>query len=139
MKAPSIVIAATLLCSSTLATNVTILRPNEPFVPNGTLPPPHADSDGGSIVQHFANLGRSTKWKLISKTHFEGDTGEPEGIVRFGDDQYIVSSGVYTVATKSYAHEINGTDRTLGAGYAHMLLYDGKGRLIAKGRSLPCP
>ncbi|KAJ5609387.1 hypothetical protein N7528_009954 [Penicillium herquei] len=137
MKLPSIIIASTLLCSSTLATNVTILRPNEPFVPNGILPPSHADSDGGSIVQHFANLGRSTEWKLISKTHFEGDTGEPEGIVRFGDDRYIVSSGVYTVATKTYAHEINGTDRTPGAGYAHMLLYDGQGRLIANATMTP--
>lgn len=136
MRASSLITTA-ILFTRTLATNVTIIRPNEPFVPNHTLPPSHANSDGASIVQLFANLGRSTEWKLVSKTHFEGDTGEPEGIVRLGEDRYFVSSGQYTASTKKYPHPINGTDRTPGAGFAHMLIYDGQGRLIANGTLTP--
>ncbi|KAJ5913103.1 hypothetical protein N7504_001986 [Penicillium tannophilum] len=136
MKASYIVTVAAALGLS-FATNVTIIRPNDPFLPDNKLPPSHATSDGASIVHLFANLGRSTTWKLISKTHFEGDTGEPEGMVRVGDDRFFISSGQWTVATQKYTHPINGTDRSPGAGFAHMLIYDSQGRLIANATLTP--
>lgn len=131
--------AVTLTAMVTLsaATNVSVVRPNEPFVPNNKLPKSHAESDGGAIVDLFTNLGRPVNWKLISKTHLEGDTGEPEGMVRIGDDRFFISAGQYTVPTKLYPHPINGTDRSPGAGFAHMLVYDGQGRLIANATLTP--
>lgn len=116
---------------TTLASNVTVANPSEPFVPGNQLPPSHATTDGASIVQLFPNLGRSTTWNLVQKTPFQGDTGEPEGMVRVGDDRYFVAAGQWTVPTVKYGRWINGTDRTNGEGYAHMLIYDGQGGLIA--------
>lgn len=122
---------------ASLASNVTVVNPSEPFVPGGKLPPSHATSDGASIVQAFANLGRSTKWNLVSKTPFEGDTGEAEGMARVGDNRYFVASGQWTVPTVKYSQPINGTDRTAGAGFAHILIYDGQGGLIANATLTP--
>ncbi|KAL1970760.1 hypothetical protein VTN77DRAFT_2594 [Rasamsonia byssochlamydoides] len=121
---------AAALAASIAASNITIYR-NESFVPGNKLPPSHATSDGASIIELFLNVGRSTTWKLVSKTKFEGDTGEPEGMARVGDDRFFVSSGQWTVPTESYNRTINGTDRTPGAGFAHMVIYDGQGRRIA--------
>ncbi|OKP01054.1 hypothetical protein PENSUB_7635 [Penicillium subrubescens] len=130
MKASTVAFAASAIVTA-VATDVSIVRPNEPFLPNNALPPSHATSDGASIVKLFPNLGRSTTWKLISKTNFEGDTGEPEGMVRVSDDRYFISAGQWTVPTTKYPQPINGTDRTPGAGFAHTLIYDGQGKLIA--------
>lgn len=135
----SFVLAAAAIFSSSSALNIeldlniniTISRPNETFVPGNKLPASHATSDGASIVELFTNLGRSTTWNVVSKTLFEGDTGEPEGIARLGDDRFFVSAGHWTVPTVKYGKTINGTDRTPGAGYAHMLVYDGQGNRIA--------
>lgn len=132
MKTSSIVATAALLATS-VANQVTVVNPNEPFVPNNSLPPSHATTDGASIVKLFPNLSRNTVWQLVSKTPFQGDTGEPEGLVRVGDDRYFVSSGQWTVPTEKYPQPINGTDRTAGAGFAYMLIYDGQGTLIANG------
>lgn len=104
---------------------------NGPFVPNNKLPPSHASSDGGKIVELFLKLRGSTEWKLVSKTPIEGDTGEPEGMVLVGDDRLFVSSGQWTVPTEKYNKTINGTDRSPGAGFTHLLLYDLEGRLLA--------
>ncbi|OJJ48952.1 hypothetical protein ASPZODRAFT_61126 [Penicilliopsis zonata CBS 506.65] len=130
MQFSRLVSAAAFLALSA-ATNITIAQPGVPFVVNDTLPPSFAFTDGASIVDLFLNVDSSTTWNLISKTHLQGDTGEPEGMVRVGDDRIFVSSGQYTVATEKYNRTINGTDRTAGAGYAHMLVYDGQGGLIA--------
>lgn len=105
---------------------------------DGTLapsPPPrsHAMSDGEKIIELFQNLGRSTVWKSIANITMEGDSFEPEGIVRLGEDRYIVSAGEYTEHPMRYADEeiIDGTDRTAGHGFAHLIVYDGKGRRLA--------
>jgi len=112
--------------------NVTIHQPHLPVMPYKHLPEPHAASKADQIVRLFQNLGRSTVWKLVEKVQFEGDMGEPEGIVRIGDDRYVVSAGDWTVPTISFNGSIiNGTDRTPGAGYAHMKVFDSKGILIA--------
>jgi hypothetical protein len=124
--------AAGVLAATTAATtpNVIIFR-NESFVPGNRLPASHATSDGANIVELFQRLSRSTTWTLISKTKLEGDTGEPEGMVRVGDDRLFVSSGQWTVPTVSFNKTINGTDRTPGAGFAHMLIYNKEGQRIA--------
>ncbi|KAK4497925.1 hypothetical protein PRZ48_010580 [Zasmidium cellare] len=114
----------------TLALNITLPQPNTPFAPS-PLPPSHAQSDGEKIVSLFQTLGRTTTWKLVSQTPFQGDTYEPEGIVRLGPDRYIVSAGEYTIPTIPYGKVINGTDRTAGAGFAHLIVFSGNGTRIA--------
>ncbi|KAF5673377.1 hypothetical protein FDENT_10315 [Fusarium denticulatum] len=95
------------------------------------LPPAHAASDGPDIIHAFQSLSRTTVWKSIANITFEGDTFEPEGMVRLGDDRYVVSSGHWTVPTEKYGKIINGTDRTAGAGLAHLMVYNGIGKLLA--------
>ena len=112
--------------------NITILEPDVPFVP-GKLPAPHAASHCDEIVEQFSNLGRTTIFNLTAKIPFQGDTYEPEGIVKLGGDRYFVSAGEYTRPTVSYGNGtiINGTDRANGAGFAHIIVFDGKGNRIA--------
>ena len=110
--------------------NITTYQPNVPFTPS-PLPPSHAQSDGNEIISLFQNLGRTAVWKSIANISFEGDTYEPEGMVRLGPDRYIVSAGEYTMETVPYNKTINGTDRTTGAGFAHLIVFDGDGKRIA--------
>jgi hypothetical protein len=103
-----------------------------PFVA-GDLPPAYAATQSDEIIRLFQNLGRTTTWNLIEKVHFQGDTFEPEGMVRIGEDRYFVSAGEYIVPTAKNANGaiINGTDRTVGAGFGHIMVFDGKGNRIA--------
>ena len=112
------------------ALNITISQPNTPFAPD-PLPESHATSDGEEIAQLFSKCGRTTVWKLVQKIPFEGDTYEPEGMVRLGDDRYLVSAGEYIAPTVSYNATINGTDRSAGAGFGHLIVFDGNGTRIA--------
>ncbi|EHK21224.1 uncharacterized protein TRIVIDRAFT_192253 [Trichoderma virens Gv29-8] len=105
----------------------TIIRSSTP----SPLPPSHAASDGETIIRRFQTLGRTTVWKSIANISFHGDTFEPEGLVRLGPDRYVVSCGEYTERTQKYPHPINGTDRTPGKGFAHLMVYNGKGERIA--------
>ncbi|KAF2140912.1 uncharacterized protein K452DRAFT_288318 [Aplosporella prunicola CBS 121167] len=114
---------------SSNALNITITRPNDPFIVGHPLS--HAQSDADEIVRLFNNLGRTTTWKLIEKIPFEGDTYEPEGIVRLGPERYIVSAGEYTAPTIKYNQTTNGTDRSAGAGFAHLLVFNNQGQRIA--------
>lgn len=116
--------------------NITVYQPNVAFAPS-PLPPSHAQSDGNEIVAVFQNLGRTTVWKSIANISFEGDTYEPEGIVRLGPDRYIVSAGEYTAETVPYNKIINGTDRTTGAGFGHLIVFDGDGSRIADATLTP--
>ena len=108
-----------------LASNVTVLQPNVPIYP-GALPPPHAASNCDAIVQQFNLLGRTTVWNLVSKVPLQGSIDEPEGMVRIGNDRLYVSAGEYEIATKSYGNNtiINGTDRSPGAGFGHLIVFD---------------
>ena len=112
------------------ALNVTVYQPNVPFAPS-PLSPSHAESDGDQIIALFQNLGRTTVWKSIANISFEGDAYEPEGMLRLGPDRYIVSAGEYTAATIPYNKTINGTDRTAGAGFGHLIVFSGNGSRIA--------
>ncbi|KAJ8097620.1 hypothetical protein POJ06DRAFT_261911 [Lipomyces tetrasporus] len=135
MRLPSrLILAATstiVYLSSTAALNITI-KQDVPLAP-AKLPAPYAAAQCDEIVEHFGRLGRTTVWNLVEKVHMEGDTFEPEGIVRIGDDRYFLSAGEYTSPTVKYGNGIiiNGTDRTAGSGFAHMIVFDGKGKRIA--------
>lgn len=137
MHVSALLVAALATASAASSTtNVTIYR-NESFVPGNKLPLPHALTDGAEIIDLFLSLSSSTTWNLISKTKMEGDTGEPEGMVRVGDERLFVTSNQYTEATVKYNKTINGTDRTAGAGYSHMLIYDLQGNRIANASLTP--
>jgi hypothetical protein len=108
--------------------NITVYQPSVPLAPS--LPPPGSSSQGEEIIRQFTNLSRSTKWNLVDKIKFEGDTFEPEGIVRLGDDRYFVSAGEWTVPRSTPTTSADGIT-TAGAGFAHMLVFDGKGKRLA--------
>lgn len=116
------------------ALNITIYNPNTTLAPS-PLPPPSASSQGEEIIRQFTQLSRTTTFKLVQTIPFEGTTFEPEGLVRLGDNRFFVSSGEYTEPTVKYSANdtvyINGTDRTAGAGFGHMLVFDGQGHRIA--------
>lgn len=124
------VLALSLFTPLIFALNITISQTNTPFAPS-PLPPSHAQSDGEAIVALFQTLGRTTIWKSVANISIEGDTYEPEGMIRLGSDRYIVSAGEYTAPTIPYNATINGTDRTTGAGFAHLIVFDGNGSRIA--------
>lgn len=113
----------------TVPPNIT-LHDDSPLAPS-PLPPSHADFDGETIIKLFQTLGRTTIWKSIANISLQGDTFEPEGLVRLGPNHYVVSCGEYTEHTQKYPHPINGTDRTPGKGFAHLMTYNGKGERIA--------
>ncbi|OKL63845.1 hypothetical protein UA08_00436 [Talaromyces atroroseus] len=136
MRASALLLAALATVSAASNTNVTVYR-NESFLPGNILPPPHAVTDGGAIVDLFLSLSSSTKWKLVSKTKMQGNTGEPEGMARVGDERLFVTSNQYTESTVKYNATINGTDRTDGAGYCHMLIYNLQGQVIANASLTP--
>ncbi|KAJ9148250.1 WD repeat domain-containing protein 83 [Pleurostoma richardsiae] len=115
------------------ALNITIYQPNATLAPS-PLPPPGSSSAGAEIIRQLTQVTRSTAWTLVDSVPFEGDTFEPEGILRLGPDRYVVSAGEYTVPTKKYFSNgtyVNGTDRTAGAGFAHLIVFDGGGRRVA--------
>ncbi|KAK4237830.1 hypothetical protein C8A03DRAFT_44365 [Achaetomium macrosporum] len=97
--------------------NMAVHRPDVSIAPS-VLPPPGPSSQGEEIIRQFVNLSRSAEWRLVGKVKFEGDTFEPEGIVRLSDDRYFVSA-------------VDDINRASGEGFAHMLVFDGKGSRIA--------
>ena len=139
MRSSWLAIGLTAFIPYVSALNITVYQPNVPFVPS-PLPPSHAQSDGDEIVSLFQTLGRTTIWKSIANITMQGDTYEPEGMVRLesgGIERYIVSAGEYTAPTTKYNATINGTDREPGAGFAHLILFDGNGSRIADATLTP--
>ena len=110
--------------------NITISQPNVPIAPS-PLPAPGAQSNVDELAAAFINLGRTTSWNLISAVRLEGETWEPEGMVKLGDERIIVSAGEYTKATAAFGKDangtsiiMNGTDRANGAGFAHLIVFN---------------
>ncbi|KAK4188236.1 hypothetical protein QBC35DRAFT_514962 [Podospora australis] len=110
--------------------NITVHQADVPLA-HSRLPLPGGSSHGEEIIRQFAELSRSTNWNLVETVKFEGDTYEPEGLVRLGHDRYFVSAGEWIVRTSPYGSTIGGTDRSAGEGFAHMMVFDGKGTRIA--------
>lgn len=111
------------------AVNWTLSRPDV-SIALSPLPPPGASAQGDEIIRQFTALARSTEWALVEKVPFEGDTFETEGLVRLGSDRYFVSAGEWTVPRSTSTAGPDGT-AIAGEGFAHMLVFDGKGRRIA--------
>ncbi|KAF1820826.1 uncharacterized protein K489DRAFT_323318 [Dissoconium aciculare CBS 342.82] len=97
------------------ALNITRHTFNDTPLAPSPLPRSHADSDGNQIIENFQRLGRTTTWKFISNITLQGDSYEPEGIVRLGADRYIVSSTEYESRT----------------GYGRLTVFSGNGNRIA--------
>ncbi|CRK26750.1 hypothetical protein BN1708_014679 [Verticillium longisporum] len=123
---------STMARPSLASPNITITRPSTPFAPS-PLPPPNPLTHADEILAQFSKLTRSTSWRLVSKIPFEGELWEPEGIAKVGTDRYFVSAGEYTVPTRKFPDGKweDGTDRTAGAGFGHIVVFDGQGQRIA--------
>ncbi|KZT51387.1 hypothetical protein CALCODRAFT_512734 [Calocera cornea HHB12733] len=125
------VLVSTAFGQSVRPQNITILQPDMPLAPN-PLPLPGAASNADAIVAAFAKLGRTTVWNLAQKIKMEGETFEPEGMVRVGDDRFFVSGYNAIAPTPSFNGSIiNGTDRAAGVGLPHLWVYSGNGTKIA--------
>ncbi|KAL2266395.1 hypothetical protein VTJ83DRAFT_5747 [Remersonia thermophila] len=126
--------------------NITIHQTNVSLLPS-PLPPAGPASHADEIIDQFLRLTRSTSWKLVEKVPFEGDTFEPEGLVRFGNgERYLVSAGEWTaprprcaVSTQTpqeaprKATEVGGNCMSAGAGAGipHLLVFDRQGARVA--------
>src|SRR3954447_15147894 len=92
--------------------------------PRTTLPKPPA-AEGVQIAQLFEQVTRNTTWKLVDSVRLQAETWHTEGIVRLGDDGWLVSSVQVTEPTVRYPNGqiIDGTDRTPGAGFGHIMRF----------------
>lgn len=99
--------------------------------PRTALSDPPA-AKGAEIAQLFQHVTRSTPWKLVDTVRLQAETWHPEGIVKLGD-QWVVSSVQVTEPTVKYpdGQIIDGTDRTPGAGFGHLMRFDAHGTLLA--------
>jgi hypothetical protein len=95
------------------------------------LPHPTA-TQGARIARLFEQLDRDTTWKLVGQVRLQADTWHTEGIVKLGN-RWVVSSVQVTVPTVKYPNGqiVDGTDRTPGEGYGHLMSFDSQGRLLA--------
>lgn len=136
--------------------NVTRPTLNAPLA-SVPLPESGAARDGAEIVKQLTGLSRSSmsggegaRLDLVKVIKLEGELWEPEGMVRlaggdvWGNDRerdpvedgdgerFWVSAGEYTVPTEKYPDGkwIDGTDRSAGAGFAHFVVFDGRGRRL---------
>jgi Family of unknown function (DUF6454) len=102
-----------------------------PAKPRTTLPEPPA-AEGVQIARLFEQVTRNTTWKLVDSVRLQAETWHTEGIVRLGD-RWIVSSVQVTEPTVKYpdGQIIDGTDRTPGAGFGHLMDFDANGRLLS--------
>src|SRR3954470_10079120 len=102
-----------------------------PAKPRTTLPEPAA-TEGAQIAQLFEQVTRNTPWKLVDSVSLRAETWHTEGIVKLGD-RWIVSSVQVTEPTVKYpdGQIIDGTDRTPGAGFGHLMSFDADGTLLS--------
>ena len=108
-----------------------LLTASAPAKPRIALPDPPA-AEGAKIAQLVGQLTRDTPWKLVDAVRLQAETWHPEGIVRLGD-QWVMSSVEVTEPTVKYPNGqiIDGTDRTPGAGFGHVMRFDAQGKLLA--------
>ncbi|KAK2036046.1 hypothetical protein LZ31DRAFT_589524 [Colletotrichum somersetense] len=99
---------------------------------------------GGGVPAGPGGRG-SSRLRFVKRVELEGELWEPEGIVRLAapagdndadderDERFWVSAGEYTVPTEKFpgGEWVGGTDRSAGAGFAHMVVFDGTGRRLA--------
>lgn len=119
-----------------LALNLTTYH-SVPIAPT-PLPAPYAAADADELFTLFSTLGRSTVWNLVSTLQLQGDSFEPEGMVRVGADRLFVSGTEHVVEPLAYGKDangssiiVNGTDRANGKGLGYIAVYDTNGTRIA--------
>ncbi|KAK4137870.1 hypothetical protein BT67DRAFT_124185 [Trichocladium antarcticum] len=119
------------LCASAApaAGNIMLYQPGVSIAPS-PLPPPGPSSHGEEIIRQFVGLSLATEWSLVDKVQFQGETFEPEGMVRLGNDRYFVSAYERPIPALRYNTAPDGADAQ-GAGFAHMMVFDGKGGQVA--------
>ncbi|KAI8240449.1 hypothetical protein K4K55_000712 [Colletotrichum sp. SAR 10_96] len=119
--------------------NITRPSPSLPLAPSPL--PARIPEDDNHIIAALKTLSRSnlSRLKLIKKIPLEGPLWEPEGIVRLAsptsssdEERFWVSAGEYTTPTSKYPNGEwrDGTDRTPGAGFAHFVIFDGRGKRL---------
>jgi hypothetical protein len=114
-----------------LLAGVALLATPAAAKPRTTLPEPPA-AEGVQIAQLVKQVTRDTTWKLVDSVLLQAKTWHTEGIVKLGD-QWIVSSVQVTEPTVKYPNGqiIDGTDRTPGAGFGHLMRFDSNGGLLS--------
>lgn len=118
MSRPLRVLAAALCLTGLLA----------PPARAAALPAPPA-AQGAQIAALVEGLSRDSTWTLVDQVRLQGDTWHPEGIVHLGD-RWIVSAVQVTEPTVKYppgAPSPDGSDRTPGAGFGHLLAFAADG------------
>jgi hypothetical protein len=102
-----------------------------PAAAKSRAPQPPA-AEGARIAQLFQQVTRDTTWSLVDTVRLQAETWHPEGIVKLGDE-WIISSVEVTEPTVKYpdGQIIDGTDRTPGAGFGHLMRFDAHGALLA--------
>jgi Family of unknown function (DUF6454) len=100
--------------------------------PRSTLPAPAA-AKGAQIAQLFEQVTRNTTWTLVDSVRLQAETWHPEGIVKLDDHGWLLSSVQVTEPTVRYPNGqiIDGTDRTPGAGFGHIMRFAADGRLLS--------
>ena len=111
--------------------NLTTFQPSLPLAPS-PLPAAFASQNADQLYDLFSKLGRSTNWNLVQSIQLQGNTYEPEGMVRIGTDRFFISGAVHVVEPLPYGRIINGTDRANGSGYGYIAVYSGNGTQIAR-------
>ncbi|KAL3301094.1 hypothetical protein RB213_011551 [Colletotrichum asianum] len=125
--------------SHILTMNITRPSPAIPLAPSPL--PARIPEDDRNIIAALKTLSRSnlSRLKLIKKIPLQGPLWEPEGIVRLAsptatddEERFWVSAGEYTAPTAKYpdGEWRDGTDRTPGAGFAHFVIFDGRGKRL---------
>lgn len=111
--------------------NLTTFQPSLPLAPS-PLPAAFASQNADQLYDLFSKLGRSTTWNLVQSIQLQGNSYEPEGMVRIGTDRFFISGVVHVVEPLPYRRIINGTDRANGSGYGYIAVYSGNGTQIAR-------
>ena len=111
-----------------LAVNITIYQHNTTIAPHPLIAP-NASSDGEEIVRQFTQLsklpGLCSKAFLLSETPW--NLGASSASVMVG----TISLRASMTPTRKYNQTINGTDRTAGAEFGHLIVFSGTGKRIA--------
>lgn len=117
--------------ATTLVLGLSLLATSAVASPRTTLPNPPA-TKGAQIAKLFEQVSRSTTWTLVDSVRLQTETWHPEGIVKLGG-RWVVSSVQVTEPTVKYpdGQIIDGTDRTPGAGFGHVMSFDAHGKLLA--------
>jgi hypothetical protein len=121
LSRPAAVLAALLL-------SVVLAAPASASQSRAPRPPA---AQGRKIVALVKQVTRDTPWKLVGQVHLQAETWHPEGLVRYGK-RWIVSSVQVTEPTVKFpgGPVDNGTDRTPGAGFGHLMSFDAQGHLL---------